>query len=135
MLPIPAVPKPKRCHVIDELPSKELLVELHAPSLASGGRNLPAVLVVAKLVDFAAFFALAIGFGMLVVLPITALLLAHQRKMAEMISQRRVEEGVVQRIVRLEQAVLTLQERQNDLTLALDDAARLRLQDRSGDET
>lgn len=71
---------------------------------------------------------------MLVVLPITALLLAHQRKMAEMISQRRVEEGVVQRLVRLEQTVLTLHERLNDLTLALDDAARLRLQDRSEEE-
>jgi hypothetical protein len=83
--------------------------------------------------DFEAFFALAIGFGMLVVLPITALLLGHQRKMAEFISQRRSEEGLVQRLERLEESVVRLHERLNDLTLALDDAARVRLQSGSDD--
>jgi uncharacterized protein YlxW (UPF0749 family) len=125
---------PKRQNAFQQLSSKEVSGEFHNLSLATRERNLPAASVVANSVDFEAFFALAIGFGMLVVLPITALLLAHQRKMAEMISQRRVEEGVVQRLDRLEQAVLTLQERLNDLTLAVDDAARLRLQARSSDE-
>lgn len=84
--------------------------------------------------DFEDILALAIPFGLFVVLPITAMLLAHQRKMAELVSQRRSEEGLAQRIERLEDSVVKLHDRLNDLTLSLDDAARLRLQAGSDDK-
>ncbi len=78
--------------------------------------------------DWEAMFGLSIGFGMLVVVPLTAMLLAHQRRMAELISRRRADEGLMERVEHLEHAVLRLTDRVNDITLAIDDDTRARLQ-------
>ncbi|MER3413102.1 MAG: hypothetical protein C4341_02465 [Armatimonadota bacterium] len=79
-------------------------------------------------IDVEAMFPMAIGFGMLVVVPLTAILLTHQRRMAELVSRRRADEGVEQRVESLEHAVTHLTERVNDITLAIDDDVRARLQ-------
>lgn len=73
-------------------------------------------------------FDLAIGFGLLVVIPLTAMLLAHQRRMAELINRKHTDEAVLDRVKRLEVAISLLTERVNDLTLAIDDRAHAELQ-------
>lgn len=78
--------------------------------------------------EIEAIFGMAIGFGMLVVVPLTAMLLAHQRRMAELINQKRTEEGLLDRIEQLERTTARLTDRVNDITLAIDDSVRARLQ-------
>lgn len=78
--------------------------------------------------EIEAIFGMAIGFGMLVVVPLTAMLLAHQRRMAELINQKRTEEGLLDRIEQLERTTSRLTDRVNDITLAIDDNVRARLQ-------
>ena len=60
-----------------------------------------------------AFFGMMIGFGLVVVLPITAILTSHQRKMAELMARRPQNEsnqGDQARIARLEAEVYDLKQ-------------------------
>ena len=64
-----------------------------------------------------------IGFGLVVVIPLVAILLHHQRKMAELVTKRSVEaqDGLhQQRIALLEQRVEELGHRLNESILRAD---------------
>lgn len=63
--------------------------------------------------DPEAFFGMMIGFGLVVVLPITAILTSHQRKMAELMARRPHNESNQAdqaRIARLEAEVYELKQ-------------------------
>jgi hypothetical protein len=57
--------------------------------------------------------ALSIGFGMLVVVPIVALLSAHQRKMAEIFRQQQTDPALLAQIQRLQDQLDELRDRVN----------------------
>lgn len=62
----------------------------------------------------AEFMGLLIGFGLVVGLPLTAILTSHQRKMAEMLHRQRQEQGLnpdaARRIQQLEAEVFELKQ-------------------------
>ncbi len=68
-------------------------------------------------------FGIAIGFGLLVVVPLVAMLLHHQRKMAALIKGQGERPGVTdrERIARLEADVAYLTERVKDQPPPLDE--------------
>ena len=74
--------------------------------------------------------ALGIGFFMVVVVPLTAIFLHHQRKMAEFFQRSNDQQGQQGQINRLEAEVGALKERINHLILQSDD--RKNLQERVG---
>ena len=75
-----------------------------------------------------------IGFGVVVVVPIVAMLLHHQRKMATLIHGGPEAGGAQERIQRMEEEVTALRNSLTELTLRLDDQERdLRLRLGQGD--
>jgi hypothetical protein len=67
--------------------------------------------------------AMVIGFGMVVVIPLVAMLLQHQRKMAEMMRDRAVQSNESQdrRMEAMERRIEELGYRINDAVLRSDD--------------
>lgn len=73
--------------------------------------------------DPEAFFGMMIGFGLVVVLPITAILTSHQRKMAELMARRAPNEqnnGERERIAQLEAEVYELKQTLQSHIIATD---------------
>ncbi|MCH7903148.1 MAG: hypothetical protein IH944_01120 [Armatimonadetes bacterium] len=70
--------------------------------------------------DVVAIIGVLIGFGLVVVLPIVAVLTAHQRKMAELIhknSEPPESNEVLSRLDALQRQMNDMQDRQNELIL------------------
>ncbi len=69
-------------------------------------------------------FGMLIGFGLVVGLPLTAILTYHQRKMAEMLHRQRMEQGLTPnsdpRIHQLEAEVFALKQALQDHIIATD---------------
>lgn len=70
------------------------------------------------------FFGMLIGFGLVVGLPLTAILTHHQRKMAEMLHRQRMEQGGLMnsdpRIRQLEAETFELKQALQDHIIATD---------------
>lgn len=70
------------------------------------------------------FFGMLIGFGLVVGLPLTAILTHHQRKMAEMLHRQRMEQGGLMnsdpRIRQLESEIFALKQALQDHIIATD---------------
>jgi hypothetical protein len=66
--------------------------------------------------------ALSIGFGICVVVPIVAMLLAHQRKMAEVVRKQQTDPMLIQHIQHLQNQIDQLRDRLNERILAQDSA-------------
>ncbi|MCW5943088.1 MAG: hypothetical protein KIS66_12710 [Fimbriimonadaceae bacterium] len=75
--------------------------------------------------------------GLFVVLPLVAILLNHQRKMAELFHRRDRDSGAeTARIARLEQEVAQVRQQVNELVIRQDDSmVRMRRMPAIGDET
>jgi hypothetical protein len=72
--------------------------------------------------DIPAVVGVMTGFGMFVIIPVVAMLLSHQRRMAELVHNQQARQGVEnERILRLEQEVSHLREQLTDNILAFDD--------------
>lgn len=68
----------------------------------------------------------AIGFGMVVVLPIVGMLLSHQRKMAELIHKRQGHDaGVDSRLERMQSQIEEMRTLLYDHTIRMDDQREL----------
>lgn len=69
--------------------------------------------------DVIGIIGVLIGFGLVVVLPIVAVLTAHQRKMAELIHKDRPAQNdeVLARLDALQRQMNEMQDRQNELIL------------------
>lgn len=72
--------------------------------------------------DIPAIVGVMTGFGLCVVIPIVAMLLTHQRRMAELVhSQQTRQSQENERIARLEQEVSRLKEQLAENIIAFDD--------------
>ena len=77
--------------------------------------------------DWDSIIGMIIGFGLVVVLPMVGLLLAHQRKMAELLhGSRNQRDALSERVDGLEYEVARLKNLVTDHVLAADDRAALR---------
>lgn len=72
--------------------------------------------------DVEGVIALSIGFGLCVVVPIVAMLLAHQRKMAEVVRKQQADPVLIQHIQHLQNQIDQLRDRLNERILAQDSA-------------
>jgi hypothetical protein len=76
-----------------------------------------------------------IGFGLVVVVPVTAMLLHHQRKMAELIHRRgQAEPVLLEKLDQIHAEVRDLRGRVNEQTLMLDDHSRTLAQRTSAEQ-
>jgi len=75
-------------------------------------------------VDIEALAGMAIGFGLVVVLPIVGLLLAHQRKMAELVHRGNYAQALDGRLQQMQAQIDELRARSAEQTLLLDDYRR-----------
>ena len=72
------------------------------------------------------FFIAITTIGVLVVLPVVAMLMHHQRKMAEIVRKNvGPDEETLARIARLDQEVQELRTRQADMIVRMDDATEV----------
>jgi hypothetical protein len=75
-------------------------------------------------VDVEALAGLAIGFGLIVVLPIVGLLLAHQRKMAELVHGAGKSQALESRLQQMQAQIDELRNRSSEQALLIDDYRR-----------
>ncbi len=66
-----------------------------------------------------------IGFGLLVLVPLTAMLLNHQRKMAELIHRRPQDDGLRDQVAALSREVQTLRHELHQQIIAAEDVRGL----------
>ena len=72
--------------------------------------------------DIPAIVGVMTGFGLCVVVPIVAMLLTHQRRMAELVHGQSAKQSVeAERIARLEMEVSRLKQQLEENIIALDD--------------
>jgi hypothetical protein len=70
-------------------------------------------------------FGLGIGFFLVVVVPLVAMLLSHQRKMAELLHRNAIGQNSQAQLDRLETDMRELKERVNHLVLQTEDRREL----------
>lgn len=73
-------------------------------------------------IDFPAVIGVLTGFGLCVIVPIVAMLLTHQRRMAELVNGNQVQRGLTdQKVARLEAEVEMLRQQIAENIIAIDD--------------